>query len=646
MSPGEVGWRVVDQARHRVWAVRSPRIAGRRVALVDPAWKIRPPGDVAHLPPSVTAEVISAANQLLAGEWEVLGARRFDMADPDWSRDPSGGPGFPTDRSSSRIDYRSGVYGNVKQVWELSRHHHVTVLACAWRLTRDDRYAEMAARHLRAWWEANPVGLGVNWSSGIEVGIRLISWVWTRRLLEGWPGAPALFEHNDDAVGQIYWHQRYVAAFPSRGSSANNHVIAELAGQLIASSAFGWFKESAGWRSGALAGLADELAKNTFASGINRELASDYHGFVADLGLLGAIEADAAGATVPDAMWESLARMLDAAAALLDSRGHGARQGDSDEGRALVVAPSANRWDTLLAIGVSVFGPLPWWPTLPTDLGATLVSGLIEHPVTVGGRPVDRPGVFADAGITILRADATASRAGDIWCRCDGGPHGFGSLAAHGHADALSVEVRWGGVEILADPGTYCYHEEPAWRTHFRSTCAHNTITLDDRDQSVSGGPFMWSSQATTRVLENVETGTKQRWSAEHDGYQRLDRPARHRRTVTLDAELDELVIVDQLSSTGPHSICLSFQLGPDIDVALHGHRAELRWVDPTNHDRRGRAVIDLPDSLTWSIHRGEVDPILGWYSPSFGTKVPAPALLGRGDAASVELTTRVKFIG
>ena len=94
--------------------------------------------------------------------------------------------------------------------------------------------------------------------------------------------------------------------------------------------------------------------------------------------------------------------------------------------------------------------------------------------------------------MTLLRT--TVRRLPEIWCRCDGGPHGFLSIAAHAHADALSVEVRYGGVDILADPGTYCYHGEPAWRSYFRSTIAHNTVELGGRSQSSDGGPFMWAA--------------------------------------------------------------------------------------------------------------------------------------------------------
>jgi uncharacterized heparinase superfamily protein len=78
----------------------------------------------------------------------------------------------------------------------------------------------------------------------------------------------------------------------------------------------------------------------------------------------------------------------------------------------------------------------------------------------------------------------------------DAGPLGLGSLAAHGHADALSLWASLDGKPLLIDAGTYAYHEDPAWRDHFRSTPAHNTLTLDGKNQSEIHGPFLWGRKA------------------------------------------------------------------------------------------------------------------------------------------------------
>src|SRR3989440_363174 len=167
------------------------------------------------------------------------------------------------------------------------------------------------------------------------------------------------------------------AAFRSRGSSANNHVIAEAAGQLVASCAFPWFTESDRWRQASARLLERELLRNTFPSGIGRELASDYQCFVAELGLLAAVEAEAAGFPLSAAAWERLCAMADSAAALVDERLRPPRQGDSDEGRALLLdAPVPNRWPSLLALADALVGRLDWWPRpASTPARATRVLG-------------------------------------------------------------------------------------------------------------------------------------------------------------------------------------------------------------------------------------------------------------------------------
>ena len=135
-------------------------------------------------------------------------------------------------------------------------------------------------------------------------------------------------------------------------------MIAEAAGQLVASCAFPWFPRSDRWRRTSARLLERELLRNTFPSGINRELASDYHPFVAELGFLAAVEAEVSGHPLSPPVWRRLTAMADSAAALLDERMRPPRQGDSDEGRALLLDPPApNSWPALLALADALVGP-------------------------------------------------------------------------------------------------------------------------------------------------------------------------------------------------------------------------------------------------------------------------------------------------
>jgi hypothetical protein len=252
MSPQEILWRSSDVLRQRAW--RLKQVPPTATAPLHPSRFVRdghrvkpklakaprfgsslPAGALDSVPADEVQRVLRVADGILAGRWEVLGVTRPDMVAPDWFLDPLSGRRAPQAEYCFSINHRNEtVTGNVKQVWELSRHHHLTLLAGAYALTGDRRYAERAGSHLQSWWQENPFLSGIHWTSGIELGIRLISWVWIRRLLDGWDDVQGLFDQNEMARRQIWWHQTYLSRFRSRGSSANNHVVAEAAGQLVA----------------------------------------------------------------------------------------------------------------------------------------------------------------------------------------------------------------------------------------------------------------------------------------------------------------------------------------------------------------------------------------------------------------------------
>ncbi|HEY0474636.1 MAG TPA: alginate lyase family protein [Kribbella sp.] len=625
MSPTELVSRTRDHVRSTTWAFRQVRPGqdpkGHLPVLPERTFaSTLPPHIVRGVPEEARKAVIATADAILAGELEVLGVARTDLDRPDWFRDPVSGRRSDPAQYAFRLNHRSEeLVGNVKQVWELSRHHHLTQLAAAWYLTHDDSYAERAAEQLRDWWRENPFLSGIHWTSGIEVGIRLISWAWIRRLLDDWPEVCELFEHNEVALHQIHWHQRYLAAFRSRGSSANNHVIAEAAGQLVAACAFPWFSQSASWRTDAAALLERELDANTFRSGVNRELATDYHRFVSELGLYAAVEADAAGHPLSAQTWSLLTRTVDVAAAIVDETLRPPRQGDDDEGQVLVLdPPDLNQWSAFLSLGAALVGRASWWPDTAPSVAAVLAGSLVADRAQQD-RPEQRPEHFADAGLTILHSRDAGP---EIWCRCDGGPHGFLSIAAHAHADALSLEVRVGGVDILADPGTYCYHGEESWRNYFRSTIGHNTVEVGGAEQSVQGGAFLWLRGAAGRGQHFSADGETSAWSAEHDGYRAAEPPVTHRRTVVLDHRSGVLRVEDQLDQAA--AVRLAWHLGPEVAVELDGTIGRLQW--PT-----GTATVELPSDLSWRTYRADTDPLLGWYSPRFGHKVASTTLVGTG---------------
>lgn len=663
MSPGEIVGRIEDMARRRWWRVRSPAPASR-LGLVERRVPVVPDGLADEVGEGATKALLAEAEDLLAGRWRTFGQERTDVTeDVDYYFDVLNGVRAPDSGYSFDIDHRDeAAVGNIKFVSELARHHHLTVLAAAYALSGDDRFAVRIDRELRNYWRATPFLVGIHWTSGIELGLRLLSWTWIRRLLDRWPGAAGLFEDNPTFVDQLGRHQQWLAAFPSHGSSANNHLIAEACGQFVAASAFGLFDSSDEWRRRSADVLARELKVQTFPDGLNRELASDYHGFVLEMALVAWVEAVLTGQAVADRLAPPIARGLDALHAVVDHAGRPHRQGDADDAHGLLVDPAGyDRWASLRRTASLLAVPAAWWGADAIE-GDDVRSALFARCLGHSPRPAPpvadpqrrRPSQFPDAGLTFLR-DADRSRVDELWCVIDHGPHGFLSIAAHAHADALAVEIRHGGVEVVTDPGTYCYHGEPEWRSYFRSTVAHATLGLGGVDQSDMGGPFLWTRTATARLVasDGLDDGPAAECTAEHDGYEPLG--FTHRRTVRLDRADRSITIADRLVAAGPAgdgssrpatAATLSFPLGPTVEAMLDtGHAAaELRWPIADDPAATGRATVSLDPQLSWSIVCGQASPPLGWYSAHFGTRRPAPLLIGHTTVAEGGAVYRTSF--
>ena len=204
---------------------------------------------------------IEAAEEILAGRWQLLGTLRQDMEDPDWFFDPVTGRRAPQFDYCFKVNHRSEDVTGKRQA-DLGALAHAPPDGARCRLRSLGRRTLCRARCLSSplLVGAEPVPLGR------ALDERNRGRAATDQLGLGAPSArrvgreqPSSSSSNEVARAQIWWHQHYLASFRSRGSSANNHVIAEAAGLLVAALAFDWFAESPRWAEEAARVLEQEL---------------------------------------------------------------------------------------------------------------------------------------------------------------------------------------------------------------------------------------------------------------------------------------------------------------------------------------------------------------------------------------------------
>jgi hypothetical protein len=635
MSPREVAWRargaLIDLVdAQRAVRGRPPRARSNGHGGLDrPGFRVcdLPVGAWAALPADDPAArwcraLRARADAAAANRPAFFGAERDLGTPPDWNRDPESGRPAPR-RPAMLVDYRDyAVVGDIKMVWEPNRHHHLVVLARAWRATGERRYAEAVRAQLQSWLEQCPYGYGVNWRSPLELAIRLINWVWALDLVRESGAIDAgLAARLQEAA---YLHLFAIARRYSRGSSANNHRVGEAAGVFIGSSYFDGFAGAERWREESLGILGEEILAQTGADGGHREHALGYHVFVLQFFQLAALVAQRTGVAMPAGYRARLERMHEYLGAFLEGGEELPLFGDADEGYVLDLGPGGSPARGLLAVGAVLFGR-PEFKAAARD-GREPVRWLCgragESALQALAAPAAEPlasRAFAASGYYLLQCGRRAA-ADAVSVTFDCAELGFGAIAAHGHADALGFTLRAFGRDVLVDPGTYDYFRYPAWRDYFRSTRAHNTVEVDGQDQSVMQGLFLWGARARARCLDWSPTAAGGSVRGEHDGYRRLADPVVHRRR--LDLEGRTLAIEDELAAGGAHEARLFFHFSEHCAVESRGAG---RFRVETG---RGAVTLVLDPRLTATLLRGSEDPIGGWVSRGYHRKVPATTVV------------------
>src|SRR5258706_10599954 len=113
MSPGETASRVRDHVRQRAWRGRQVHPGQPPTPIATTGYRSFPTvldrAAAGAVSDEARAALLAAADQLLTGRWDVLGAARRDLRAPNWFHDPSTGRHAPSDRYAFRIQFRSEV---------------------------------------------------------------------------------------------------------------------------------------------------------------------------------------------------------------------------------------------------------------------------------------------------------------------------------------------------------------------------------------------------------------------------------------------------------------------------------------------------------------------------------------------------------
>lgn len=363
---------------------------------------------------------------------------------------------------------------------------------------------------------------------------------------------------------------------------AGNHALFVMLGLATVCRAVPHFGECVDWPSYAVGGVRNYVDGSVSSENVTLEHSPQYQRFVAltlrDLDVTALFDEDLK--RVADGMLENFVWMYhpDAEIALVgDSEGH-AVQGESAQ------------LDYVLSEGNS------------------------------GTAPVAAPVGFYEAGFAVLRDD---------WARRPMSGHSYLFFSAahhssvHKQADDLTFEWSHQGIPIIIDSGKFEYKASPE-RTFFVSTRAANTIEVDGMSHAVGGDAAFGSA-----LTEVGKTASGVQYASATAPRKPSD--VEHARVLAMHD--DWLLVADRLTSATEHTYRQWFGLHENFDLDESGSA-------PIADDGRGNTVRLLPlaDHEAFESARGQDDPMQGWVSHVYQTRVPRWSIASRVTAANATM--------
>lgn len=582
------------------WKTRSaPPAGGTGQALLPARFPSRPELD-ACLDAATRRAILAEADELLAGYYRPYSGLPVQL---DLSADSRSENWVRLER---RHDWLAGR--DIKDIWEPARFSWAFTLGRAWALTGDPRYADAFWQQVETFWAHHPPYHGPQWMNGQEVALRLLAWAWADALFAAAPSS---------TPGRRRWLAQALAAHADRvaltltyaRAQESNHLMSEAAALWVAGltlpdhpHARRWLQTGRHWFFWAVYRHIDPQSGEYIHHSVN------YHRFILQLALfLHWLDADA---------FEPKARARLAAAArwladLVEPRNGNVPNLGSNDGAYIFPLAAGGYRDfrpvaqaAMLAFaGVRVFPPGPW-DELATWMGLPLQASQQMQPAFRGR--LEWPDVEGRAFLRLAGGNLRLA-----------------------HADLLHLDVWSRGRNLLLDPGTFRYNAQPPWDNPWPAAVFHNTLTIDGNDQMTRAGRFMYLDWAQTRLLSHEDGALV----AETDAWLRVG--LRHRRSVHLDGKRlhleDHLESVTGASAVGEQVARLHFLLADwPFAVQSEPDKLRLQLFLP-----EGIAELWLPPASVWSLVRGgqllagkSADALLrGWYSPTYGIKIPALSL-------------------
>lgn len=464
------------------------------------------------LPAKYIDECILEADQIVHNRLSFFDLENDYLGDNiNWNFDYKNKIAFPLRYSFFGSRSFRNVGGDIKYVFEINKHQELVRLSEANILTGDESYTNKLVENINSWRQQCPYLYSVNWASSTVMAYRLVSWTISFEMLR------SRYSFSDDFLHKwaqsVYQHVRLIRKSYSKFSSAGNHLISEAVGVFVACLCWRIFFKGQELsfldfaQKEAYSIILNEVEAQIFPDGVNHEQAVSYQVFAANQFFIALFFGINSGVLFPDGYHKRLHESAKFLFSVLNKEGTPPNFGDEDSAWAFRFCDkTSSKFLDQLSVFAVFFNDFSLFSIHHLSETAYWLFGFqavqveqlrAERMVSINTKKnVLEENVFSHGGYYVAASNRDSEN--EVLTFFDFGPLGTQSTGAHGHADALSICLSLGGIQVFVDSGTYTYKNIPE-RKALRVTSAHNTLNfgkLSCQDKYL--GPFLWGARHKT----------------------------------------------------------------------------------------------------------------------------------------------------
>ena len=481
--------------------------------------------------------------------------------------------------------YPPNMEVDVKYVWEFNRHQHLIYLGFAYYYTSNEIYAKTFKKIILDWIRKNPPLYGINWYSGLEISLRLVSWIFTLLFFKDSKEIDNTFFFRK-IFKSMFQHAFYLKYFYSRRKF--NHTVGDIFGLYFFSKVFEDIQPLKKWERSFFEKFKKQILLQTRSDGSNIEQSLNYHRFILEFFTLFLILNPKKINIVER---NCIEKMFEFLLYLIKPNGKLPQIGDFDNGKVLLLTYyNEYSYFDLINLGSIIFQNnnlkflskkiSPIAILLLGSLGKKIYDNIEENEIESNIH------FFKKAGYILIRNNWN-KKANYLFV--DYGKFGA-QHAGHSHSSITNVIFSYKGNDIIIDSGTYNYNKSLIERNFFRGSSAHNILTINRKNQAKEMNIFAWDKKPKIKRIVKINNDTL-RLICYHNGFNGFIT----KREINTNQTLKNFIIKDKIFQTDYSEknelfhIDICFHFNKNVKLNVEGNQIyinnEIRFNITSKHN-------------------------------------------------------------